>query len=352
VEGIQSIPGPSIQDSCHQKLLDALFRNITMSGLVKETDIVHCHTWYTHLAGALVKQIYNVPLVITTHSLEPQRPWKEEQLGSAYRATSWLEKTAYQNADGVIAVSQWMKKGVHDLYQVPFEKIRVIPNGIDVNQYQPRLNPALLTSYRINPDKPFLIFVGRITRQKGMIHLVNAIKYISQGLQIVLCAGAPDTEEIGKEMKEKVKEAQTQTTNEIIWIRQWVPESDLMTLYSHASIFICPSIYEPFGIVNLEAMACETPVVASAVGGIPEVVIHDETGLLVPFESMDTKSWEPRDPEKFSKDLAEAVNNLLSSPEKLKTMGAKSRERVEEHFSWKNIAQQTLKFYQALVHQA
>ena len=350
VEGIQSIPDPSIQESCHQKLLDALFRNITMSGLVKETDIVHCHTWYTHLAGSLVKQIYNVPLVITTHSLEPQRPWKEEQLGSAYRASSWLEKTAYQNADGVIAVSQWMKKGVHDLYQVPFKKIRVIPNGIDVNQYQPRLNPALLTSYRINSDKPFLIFVGRITRQKGMIHLVNAIKYISQGLQIVLCAGAPDTEEIGKEMAERVEEARPQTWNEIIWIRQWVPQSDLITFYSHASIFVCPSIYEPFGIVNLEAMACETPVVASAVGGIPEVVIHDETGLLVPFEPRESHNGEPKDPEKFSKDLANTINSLLSSPEKIKRMGAKSRERVEKHFSWRNIAQQTLEFYKELTH--
>jgi glycosyltransferase involved in cell wall biosynthesis len=185
-----------------------------------------------------------------------------------------------------------------------------------------------------------------------MIHLVNAIKYISQGLQIVLCAGAPDTEEIGKEMEEKVKEAQTQTKNEIIWIRQWVPESDLMTLYSHASVFVCPSIYEPFGIVNLEAMACETPVVASAVGGIPEVIDHGETGLLVPFDPLGTRSWEPRDPEKFSKDLAEAINRLLLSPERLKIMGIKAREKVEEHFSWKNIAQQTLKFYKALVHQA
>jgi starch synthase len=348
VEGIQPIPGLSIQEFSHQKLLDALFRNITMTGSVKETNIVHCHTWYTHLAGCLTKQIFDVPLVLTTHSLEPDRPWKEEQLGSAYRASMWLEKTAYQNADGVIAVSQSMKKGVHDYYQVPFQKIRVIPNGIDVKQYQPMLNPALLTTYRINPEKPFLIFVGRITRQKGIIHLVNAIKYISPNVQIVLCAGAPDTEEIGKEMEEKVKKAQTQTTNEIIWIRQWVPKSDLIALYSHASLFICPSIYEPFGIVILEAMACGTPVVASAVGGIPEVIDQGETGSLVPFEPSETKSWEPRDPEKFSKDFAEAINLLLLSPERLKTMGIKARERVEKEFSWKNIARQTLEFYKKL----
>ena len=348
VEGIRSIPDLLIQDSRYQKLLDTLFRNITMTGSVKETDIVHCHTWYTHLAGSLMKQIYNVPLVITTHSLEPQRPWKEEQLGSAYRASTWIEKTAYQNADGVIAVSQSMKIGVHDLYQVPFEKIRVIPNGIDVHQYQPTLNPAVLKFYHINPDKPFILFVGRISRQKGIIHLINAIKYLSRDIQIVLCAGAPDTEEIGKEMTERVEEAQTQTQNDIIWIRQWIPKSDLIVLYSHASLFVCPSIYEPFGIINLEAMACGTPVVASAVGGIPEVIIQGETGLLVPFEPINTQSWEPRDPEKFSKDLANAINSLLSSPEKIKTMGAKSRERVEKHFRWKSIGHQTLEFYKEL----
>jgi len=348
VEGIRPSLDFPVQDIRYEKLLDTLSRNICMAGSVKETDILHCHTWYTHFAGCLIKQILDVPLVLTTHSLEPQRPWKEEQLGSAYRASAWLEKTAYQNADGVIAVSQSMKKGVHDLYQVPFEKIRIIPNGIDVHQYQPTFNPPLLVSYGINPDKPFLIFVARITRQKGVIHLLNAIKYISSGTQIVLCAGAPDTDEIGKEMEEKVKEARNQTPNEIVWIPQWVPTSDLITLYSHASLFVCPSVYEPFGIVNLEAMACGTPVVASAVGGIPEVVVEGETGLLIPFEPINTQSWEPRDPKKFSKDLADAVNHLLSSPEKIEAMGAKSRERVEKYFSWGSVARQTLKFYKEL----
>jgi len=348
VEGIHLNFDFPFEDVRHQKLFDTLFRNVIMTESVKETDILHCHTWYTHLAGCLIKQMLDVPLVLTTHSLEPDRPWKEEQLGPAYGASTWLERTAYQNADGVIAVSQSMKNRVHDHYQVPFEKIRVIPNGIDINQYQTRPNPSLLSSYRINPDKPFLIFVARITRQKGIIHLINAIKYISPWIQIVLCAGAPDTEEIGKETEEKVKEAWTQTSNEIIWVPQWIPKSDLITLYSQASLFICPSIYEPFGIVNLEAMACGTPVVASAVGGIPEIVVHGETGLLVPFEPINTKSREPRDPEKFSKDLANAINHLLSSPEKMKTMGTKSRERVEQHFSWKSVARQTLEFYKKL----
>jgi glycogen synthase len=352
VRSVQLPPDLSLQGLRHPKLLDTLLRDILMIGSLEETDVVHCHTWYTHLAGCLAKEIFRAPLVLTTHSFEPDRPWKEEQLGSAYRASSWLEKTAYENADGVIAVSQSMKKRVHELYQVPSEKIRVIPNGIDVNQYRPRFDPTVLTSYGINPDKPFLIFVGRVTRQKGILHLVGAIKHVSRGPQIVLCAGAPDTEEIGKEMEEKVKEARTETPHEIIWIRQWIPKSDLITLYSHASVFICPSVYEPFGIVNLEAMACGTPAVATAVGGIPEAVADGETGLLVPFEPAVSNPWEPEDPEKFSKDLAGAINRLLLSPERLEAMSRRARGWVEDRFSWKRIAEQTLAFYQELTHKA
>jgi starch synthase len=352
VEGIHETFDFPFQDSRHRKLLDTLFWNIIMTGSTNETDIVHGHTWYTHLAGCLIKQVFDIPLMITTHSLEPHRPWKEEQLGSAYKASTWLEKTAYENADGVIAPSQSMKMAVHDLYKVPFEKIRIIPNGIDLNQYRPTFNREVLTSYQIDPDKPFIFFVGRITRQKGIIYLVNAIKYLSPGIQIVLCAGAPDTQEIRKEMEEKVKEARAQTSNEIIWIRQWIPKPDLITLYSHASLFICPSVYEPFGIVNLEAMACGTPAVATAIGGIPEVVADGETGLLVPFEPDNTRPWEPNDSERFSKDLADAINRLLVSPEKLKAMSLKAREWVEKRFSWNRIAEQTLAFYQELIGKA
>jgi starch synthase len=348
VEGIHPLSRTIFQDPGHEKLFDTLFRNVRMIESVQKTDIVHCHTWYTHLAGCLIKQILDVPLILTTHSLEPQRPWKEEQLGSAYRATTWLEKTAYQNANGVIAVSQAMRMGVHECYQVPFERIRIIPNGIDSNQYRPTQNSALLTSYQIDPDKPFILFVGRISRQKGIIHLVHAIKYLSPGMQIVLCAGAPDTEEIGREMEQKIKDARTRTSHEIIWIPQWIPKAHLIPIYSHASVVICPSIYEPFGIINLEAMACGTPVVASAVGGIPEVVLSGETGLLVSFESIDENNREPKDPEKFSKDLAAAINTLFRFPEKMKAMGLKARERVEREFSWKSIAQKTLKFYKEL----
>ncbi len=352
VEGISLGFDFPFQDLRHQKLLDSLFRNILMTGSIKEADVVHCHTWYTLLAGCLIKQILGIPLAITTHSLEPQRPWKAEQLGSAYHASSWLEKTAYENADGVIAVSKSMKRIVHDLYKVPSEKTYVIPNGIDVNQYKPMFNPSLLTSYGINPDKPYLLFVGRITRQKGLIHLVNAVKWLHSDIQVVLCAGAPDTQEIGNEMAEKVKQARSETRTEIIWIDQWVPRADIIYLFSHASVFVCPSVYEPFGIINLEAMACETPVVASAVGGIPEVVVHGETGLLVPFKPVGTHNFEPKDPEKFSRDLAAAINSLFGSPERIKGMGLKSRERVENHFSWESVASQTLQFYRELTHSA
>lgn len=349
VEGID--PGIALpyQDPRHRKFMDTLSRNIVMAGSVAEADIVHCHTWYSHLAGCLLKQLVKARLVLTTHSLEPHRPWKVEQLGTAYQASSWVEKTAYENADGVIAVSESMRRDVHDLYGVPFEKIDVIYNGIDLNEFRHSPNPEVLASYQINPDKPFVLFVGRITRQKGIIHLVNAIQHISKDIQIVLCAGAPDTEEVGREMASKVEEAQIKSHNDIIWISRIIPKKDLVALYSHASLFICPSVYEPFGIINLEAMACGTPVVASATGGIPEVVVHNETGLLISFEPVSSADFEPRDPERFSYDLATAINNLLANPDKAEAMARKSRQRVEQHFSWSSIAQKTLEFYKGLL---
>jgi glycogen synthase len=320
-----------------------------MSGSVKEADIIHCHTWYTHFAGCLLKQLLGAPLVLTTHSLEPSRPWKEEQLGTAYNASVWLEKTAYANADGVIAVSHSMKHDVSRLYDVPTEKIQVIPNGIDLDIYKPVDNPAIVASYGINPDKPFLLFVGRVTRQKGVMQLINAIPYLNAGIQVVLCAGAPDTEAIAREMQRALDNARTASQNEIILIPEFVPRERLIVLYSHASVFVCPSIYEPFGIINLEAMACCTPVVASAVGGIPEVVVHDETGLLVGFEPAGGDTAEPRDAQQFSRDLAAAVNRLMRAPEQLTAMGDKARRRVEQCFSWNHIAQQTMSFYEALL---
>lgn len=349
VEGVQFEGEFPFQEPRHRKFLDTMLRDIVMTGRLEGTDIVHCHTWYSHLAGCLVKQLLGARLVLTTHSLEPHRPWKVEQLGTAYNASSWVEKTAYQNADGVIAVSQSMHSDVQALYQVPPDKIRVIYNGIDLSQYKKTPNPDVLAAYQIDPDTPFVLFVGRITRQKGIIHLVNAIKHIHPAIQIVLCAGAPDTEEIGREMADRIAQARTETENEIIWISKILPENDVIALYSHASVFVCPSVYEPFGIINLEAMACETPVVASAVGGIPEIVVPEETGFLVPFETVGDGNVEPRDEQRFAVDLAESVNIILNDPDKRHRMGVKARERVERYFSWHSIAQQTLDFYEELL---
>ena len=337
VTGIGAQPKVPAQDSRHEKFFDTLQRNLVMAGAMAGVDVVHCHTWYAHYAGCLVKQLQNGKLVLTTHSLEPHRPWKVEQLGSAYNASTWIERTAYQNADGVVAVSQSMRQDVHDLYGVPFEKIRVIFNGIDLDQYRPTPNPAILKEYGIS-DKPFVLFVGRITRQKGIIHLVSAIKHLNPGIQIVLCAGAPDTKEIGKEMSEAVERARHETKNAVIWIEEMLPKEKIISLYTHATLFVCPSVYEPFGIINLEAMACETPVVASAVGGIPEVVMDGETGVLVPVKEAT-----------FSRDLAGAINGLLDSPAKLRDMAKKSRQRVEEKFGWPVIARQTAAFYESLL---
>jgi starch synthase len=347
VVGIPETQDVPSQDPRHKKLLDSLYRNLIMAGSVKEADLVHCHTWYTHLAGCLLKQILGVPLVLTIHSLEPHRPWKEEQLGSGYQASTWLEKTALLNADGIIAVSRSMMEDVQQLYGVSSEKIHVIHNGIDLDRYKPTFDKEILGSYGINPDKPFILFVGRITRQKGIIHLVNGLPYVDRDIQVVLCAGAPDTEDIDREMKQRVEQVRAATDNQIIWISEFLPEDHIVVLNSHASIFVCPSVYEPFGIINLEAMACNTPVVASAVGGIPEVVVHNETGLLVEFES--GNNFEPKHPEQFSRDLAAAINQLLASREKLEAMGIRSRKRVEQHFSWENISRQTLDYYRETI---
>ena len=349
VHGVEADVQLPAQDPRHEKLLDTLQRDVMMAGLVGDADIVHGHTWYSHLAGCLVRQLAGAKLVLTTHSLEPHRPWKVEQLGTAYHASSWIEKTAYQNADGVVAVSQAMKQDVQDLYGVPEEKIRIIPNGIDPAEYRPTSDEALLREYGIDPDVPYVLFVGRITRQKGIIHLVSAIEHLNPGVQVVLCAGAPDTPEIGQEMEEKVEAARAAGRQKVIWIAKMLPRADAIRLYSHATVFVCPSVYEPFGIINLEAMACETAVVASKVGGIPEIVVEGETGLLVPFEKASNETSEPRDPEGFARDLAAATNKLLDDTERAAAMGRKGRERVEERFSWQAVAAQTLDFYQSLM---
>jgi starch synthase len=336
------------QEPRHRRLLDTLYRNLIMTGLLTDVDLIHCHTWYTHLAGCLLKSLLGVPLVLTTHSLEPHRPWKEEQLGAGYHISTWVEQTAYQNADGVIAVSRSMAEDVQKLYGVPPVKVRVIYNGIDVSRYKPTVNPEILRHYGIDPDRPFVLFVGRITHQKGIMHLLKAMEYFRPGVQVVLCAADPDTPEIGKETAARIEALRHQAGKKIVWISTFVAQDQIIPLYSHAAVFICPSIYEPFGIINLEAMACGTPVVASAVGGIKEVVLPGETGLLVPLKATCPEDHKARAAQKFAKDLAAAVNRLLDEPETRRDMGIKARQRVLDEFSWTSIAKQTLEFYRKI----
>jgi glycogen synthase len=349
VDGVVPPARIPARDPRHVKFFDTMLADLVMAGRLDDIDVVHCHTWYTHLAGCLVKQLRGAPLVLTTHSLEPHRPWKVEQLGTAYHASSWVERTAYQNADGVVAVSGAMKRDVEALYGVAPERVRVIHNGIDLEHYRPTPDPGVLARHGVKPDVPVVLFVGRITRQKGIVHLVKALPYLQPGAQVVLCAGAPDTPEIAREMADAVEQARTASANPIIWIPEMLPRGEIVALYTHAAIFVCPSVYEPFGIINLEAMACETPVVASAVGGIPEVVNDGETGVLVPICARGPADPEPADPERFARDLAHGVNVLLADPARRAAMGDKARRRVEEHFSWTSIARQTLGFYQDLV---
>jgi alpha-maltose-1-phosphate synthase len=313
-----------------------------------DADVVHCHTWYSHFGGILAKLNYHVPMVLTVHSLEPLRPWKREQLGYGYDCSSWLEKTATEMADAVVAVSEGTKSDVLKLFNVDPARIRIIYNGIDPEEYYPRRSYDLLPKNGIDPDKPFILFVGRIARQKGIIHLVNAIKYLDPGFQVVLCAGAPDTPEIAEEMTRAVSEAQSKREG-VIWIEKMVTKDVVYQLYTHAAVFVCPSIYEPFGIINLEAMACETAVVAAAVGGIKEVVVEGETGFLVPLEQMQTTPFEPVNPDKFSRDMAEKINRLMADEPLRKKFGEAGRKRAVEKFSWANIAAETKKMYESLL---
>jgi len=287
-------------------------------------------------------------LVITTLSLEPLRPWKREQLGRGYDASSWVEKTAIEMADAIIAVSEETKVDVLGNFNVDPEKVSVIYNGINLQEYVVTDKTSTLEEYGIDKTKPFVLFVGRITRQKGIIHLVNAIKYIDPDTQIVLCAGAPDTPEIAKEMEDSVAEVKKFRDN-VIWIDIMLEKEEVIQLYSHADVFCCPSIYEPFGIINIEAMACETAVVASAVGGIKEVVVHGETGLLIPLEQQEEAPFEPKDPDKFSRDLAKGVNEVIENKKLSSLMAKNGRKRVEDYFDWEAIAKQVEALYKSLI---
>lgn len=325
----------------------AVQRSLHFNTAAIDADLVHLHTWYSHFGGILAKLNYGIPMVLTVHSLEPLRPWKREQLGGGYDFSVWLERTAIEMADAVIAVSDETKADILRLFNVNPHRVHVIHNGIDPDEYHKVDRPDLLRKHGVDPTQPYVLFVGRITRQKGIVHLVRAIQHFHPGFQVVLCAGAPDTPEIAAEMHQAVAAAQAVRPG-IVWIDQMVSTEEKIALYSHADVFCCPSIYEPFGIINLEAMACETAVVASAVGGIKEVVVNGATGYLVNLQQQAESPFEALVPEQFSHDLAESVNLLMSHPETRHAMARAGRQRAVDHFSWKAIAKRTHALYQTL----
>jgi alpha-maltose-1-phosphate synthase len=326
----------------------AVRRCVDFNSINIDADLVHCHTWYSHFGGILANKNYGIPLVITTHSLEPLRPWKREQLAGGYDFSLWVEKTALEMADAIIAVSGETKRDIERLFNVDHERVHVIHNGIDLDEYRKVESIDALKTYQFDPTRPYLLFVGRITRQKGFIYLVRAIEFMDRDFQIILCAGAPDTPEIAAEMKDAVERARAKRSD-IVWIEEMVDRKTAVELYSHAAVFCCPSIYEPFGIINLEAMACETAVVASAVGGIKEVVVDGETGFLVPLEQMKQSPFEPLNPEKFSRDLAARINQLMKDRDLREKFGQAGRRHAEEKFSWTAIAQETQALYETLI---
>ncbi len=322
-------------------------RGLDFNSFGIDADVVHCHTWYTHLGGIFAKLNYGVPLVITTHSLEPLRPWKREQLGRGYDFSRWIEETALELADGIIAVSHGTKKDIVQHFDVPADRVKVIHNGIDPDEYKKVSSTEALVRYGVNPSKPYVLFVGRVARQKGIIYLVRAIEYMDPSFQVVLCAGAPDTVEIATEMETAVQEVSAKRPG-VIWVREMLDKKSIIEFYSHAAVFCCPSIYEPFGLINLEAMACETAVVAAAVGGITEVVVDGETGFLVPLQQIQESPYTPVSPAKFARDLAKLINQLMSDRHMRARFAQAGRQRAEEFFSWTAIAKQTKALYESL----
>lgn len=328
-----------------QSPLGAARRCVDFNGAGVKADLVHCHTWYTYLGGIIAKLIYGVPLVVTVHSLEPLRPWKREQLGGGYDFSCWVEKVTLEMADAIIAVSSETKRDVLACFDVPEERVSVIYNGIDLEEYRENKNPEFLDKLGIDSARPYLLFVGRVTRQKGIMHLLRAIKKLDTSFQIVLCASSADTPEIAAEVEAAINKVR-EYRQDIVWIRGMIDRKEIIALYSGASVFVCPSIYEPFGIINLEAMACGIPVVATAVGGIKEVVIDEITGFLVPFEKVTENLSEEKAEELFHDVLASRINQLMGDPALRARMGAAGRLRVERHFGWSAIAQKTEALYQ------
>jgi starch synthase len=330
-----------------QLALQALRTCLAFSARPIDADVVHCHTWYAHFGGVLAKILYGIPLVVTAHSLEPLRPWKREQLGRGADLSAWIECTALESADAVVAVSQGMRDDILRHFQVPAAKVHVIHNGIDTAEYCRTASRRRLDRFGIDPDRPYVLFVGRVSRQKGILHLIHAIPWLPPETPVVLCAGTPDTPDVAQELEAALGRLGA-ARGQVTWIREMVDRLTAIELYSHAAVFCCPSIYEPFGIINLEAMACGTPVVASAVGGITEVVIHGETGLLVPVAQMPTPPFEPIHPDQFARDLADAITTLLADADLRGRLGHQGRRRAEARFSWAAIAGRTRALYESL----
>lgn len=329
--------------------LSTLGVDLQMAQDAAGADLVHSHTWYANSAGHLGKLLHGIPHVVTAHSLEPLRPWKAEQLGGGYRVSSWIEKTAFESADAVIAVSDGMRRDILRCYPaIDEQRVKVIYNGIDLERWRPVDDLEFARSVGIDPSRPAIIFVGRITRQKGLPYLLRAARLLPPEIQLVLCAGAPDTKEILDEVTAGVRALQTERDG-VIWIDRLLPHAELSALLTASTVFVCPSVYEPLGIVNLEAMACGLPVVGTATGGIPEVVVDGVTGRLVPIDQLTDGTGTPTDADRFVSDLAEALTDVASDPQRASEMGAAGRTRAETNFSWSRIAQQTQEIYRSIV---
>jgi starch synthase len=334
----------------HLAALRAMSIDLTMAAASEGAEIVHSHTWYANLGGHLAKLVHGIPHVATVHSLEPLRPWKAEQLGGGYALSSFCERVALEAANAVIAVSHGMRRDVLACYPaIDPDRVEVIYNGIDAEEYRPDPATDVLERHGVDPSRPSVVFVGRITRQKGVPHLLEAARSFAPEAQLVLCAGAPDTPELGAEVERRVS-ALREERDGVVWIAEMLPKRDVIQLLSHATVFACPSVYEPLGIVNLEAMACEAAVVATATGGIVEVVVDGETGLLVPIDPRDDGTGEPRDPAAFAAAIAERVNALVADPDRAARMGRAGRERAVREFAWPAIAGQTSALYRRLAH--
>ena len=319
--------------------------DLEIVGDVAGADVVHSHTWYANFAGHVASLLHGIPHVVTAHSLEPLRPWKAEQLGGGYAVSSYIEKTAYESATAVVAVSDGMRRDILRSYpDLDPGKVRVIYNGIDVEAWQPRTDHALLERHGIDPNAPSVVFVGRITRQKGLPYFLRAAALLPKNVQIVLCAGAPDTPQIMAEVEGLVRELQ-QSRDGVVWIDEFLQRDELCAILTSATTFVCPSIYEPLGIVNLEAMACGAAVVGTATGGIPEVVVDGVTGRLVPIDQVQDGTGTPTDPDRFVADLAATLTEVVSDPERAKAYGAAGRERAASSFSWRAIADATAALY-------